>query len=548
VRLPLPAAAALLAVGLLLGGPAAARAPAAGVLSLTPDGSDSGSCTRAAPCRSLGRAYRVAQPGQVVELAAGTYPGQTIAFDQAKQDVSANVVFRPAAGARVAISGELRIAARHLELQNMTVEDWYAGVNDAGLPESRQAGHLIFRDLATQGFYISGASNVSVIGGSLGPVEDAGAGAAQVKSCYQCPYPVTNILIDRVDFHDVVRTQAGEDAGIHTECLHFWGGVANVVVRNSRFSNCAIMDMFVEDDHGPAGDVHDLTVENNFFDAPGSRGGGPSRGSYSLYIAGHGGSLHDVHVRFNSFLSTAIVDTFTSDSSNIELVGNAGTRPSWQCYRGVTFSYNVWDGARCSDTDRRAGLAFVEPGSVDLHLQRSSGALAAVPPEVPGPAVDIDGQPRPLRARRDAGADQREPASIVLSSGIGSAKLGAAAPAAAALYGSPASRARVAVKGAVPLQAVAYRVPGGRLSMLVADGSVVGLRTSSPYYSTPAGLGPGARIRPPRWTRWSKCARAYVGRAGRVDVYLFAARATPQTTVRSVLLVRRGYRAVASCR
>jgi len=238
LSLSLPAAAALLAVGLLLGASAAAQTPP-GALFLTPDGSDSGSCTRPAPCRSLGRAYRVAQPGQVVELAAGTYPGQTIAFDPAKQDVSANVVFRPAAGARVTISGELRIAARHLELQSMTVEDWYAGVNDASLPPSRQAGHLVFRNVSTQGFYISGASDVSVIGGSLGPVEDAGAGAAQVKSCYQCSYPVTNILIDHVDFHDVVRTQAGEDAGIHTECLHFWGGVANVVVRNSRFSNCA---------------------------------------------------------------------------------------------------------------------------------------------------------------------------------------------------------------------------------------------------------------------------------------------------------------------
>src|SRR5688500_5768868 len=58
----------------LLSGGAAAGAKATGVhLFLSPKGSDSGKCTRAAPCRSLQRAYRVARPGQIVELAGGAY-------------------------------------------------------------------------------------------------------------------------------------------------------------------------------------------------------------------------------------------------------------------------------------------------------------------------------------------------------------------------------------------------------------------------------------------------------------------------------------------
>ena len=38
---------------------------------VSPGGSDSGSCTAELPCQSLDRAYHVAEPGEIVELAAG---------------------------------------------------------------------------------------------------------------------------------------------------------------------------------------------------------------------------------------------------------------------------------------------------------------------------------------------------------------------------------------------------------------------------------------------------------------------------------------------
>src|SRR3954447_20854621 len=42
-------------------------------------GSDQAPCTKAAPCLTLSRAYFTAKPGQIVEIAAGTYPQQEIA-------------------------------------------------------------------------------------------------------------------------------------------------------------------------------------------------------------------------------------------------------------------------------------------------------------------------------------------------------------------------------------------------------------------------------------------------------------------------------------
>ncbi|HET8757041.1 MAG TPA: DUF1565 domain-containing protein, partial [Solirubrobacteraceae bacterium] len=54
-------------------------APAqAATLNVSPNGSDSGSCTSAVPCKSLGRAYAVAASGDVVSVAPGTYPSQTV--------------------------------------------------------------------------------------------------------------------------------------------------------------------------------------------------------------------------------------------------------------------------------------------------------------------------------------------------------------------------------------------------------------------------------------------------------------------------------------
>ncbi len=68
-------------------------------LYLSPSGSDSNPCSRTAPCLSLNRAYRVAKPGDVVEVADGTYGNQTINFDSTKTSTT-DVVFRAAAEER----------------------------------------------------------------------------------------------------------------------------------------------------------------------------------------------------------------------------------------------------------------------------------------------------------------------------------------------------------------------------------------------------------------------------------------------------------------
>ena len=92
---------------------------------LAPDGSDARSCrTRATACASFGRAYRVARPGQIVEVAAGRYPAQSITAVPGR--TGPNVVIRPAAGARVTlggltlgVSGELGKGPAYLTVRGM---------------------------------------------------------------------------------------------------------------------------------------------------------------------------------------------------------------------------------------------------------------------------------------------------------------------------------------------------------------------------------------------------------------------------------------------
>ncbi len=72
---------------------------------LSPLGSDANPCTQAQPCRSFNRAYRVAASGAAVEVAAGSYGGETLNPDASKSS-AADVIFRPASGADVTVTGQ----------------------------------------------------------------------------------------------------------------------------------------------------------------------------------------------------------------------------------------------------------------------------------------------------------------------------------------------------------------------------------------------------------------------------------------------------------
>ena len=67
-----------------------------------------------------------------------------------------------------------------------------------------------------------------------------------------------------VSFRDAVMTTAGENAGVHMECL--WSSGPNLIIRNSVFRDCSVMDLFLTrgDWYGQGNDCC-VTLENNIF-------------------------------------------------------------------------------------------------------------------------------------------------------------------------------------------------------------------------------------------------------------------------------------------
>ena len=202
---------------------------------MSPTGIDSAPCTREAPCQTFARAYRAAGPGDVVELAAGTYTAdvQSIPFDPTKRRGDP-IIFRPADGAAVTIAGQVRVAATRIFFRDMRFASGWVATGD----------RITFKNIDSAGMFILSGTNISVLGGQVypGPGYQGEQDADPLLASGTRGNPPTNILIDGVRFHGWLRPPG---SNYHTECFQAGAGV-NVVIRNSRFYDCATHDLFIQ--------------------------------------------------------------------------------------------------------------------------------------------------------------------------------------------------------------------------------------------------------------------------------------------------------------
>jgi hypothetical protein len=231
-----------------------AQCPASVFVSTS--GSDSAPCTASAPCQTFGHAYQVARPGQIVEVAGGSYPSQTL-DPPGKPAGSSPVLFRKALGATVTV-GEIRPnGINAAEFRGMSFDDYYVAPGSSGITFRNDAAHV---------FYLRSSHNIRLIGGSVGPSCDGesatigAAGGSSVRS--------TAILIDGVSFHDITRSCA--PAGSHVECL-FVQETTGITIEDSSFTGCDIMDIFFHR-IGVTGDPRDVIIRRNVLNP--STGGG----------------------------------------------------------------------------------------------------------------------------------------------------------------------------------------------------------------------------------------------------------------------------------
>ena len=556
-------------------------------VAVDPKGNDS-TCARmdiSHPCLTFSRAYVIAKPGDVVRVDAGRYPAQTLLRDPTKvaADLS-NVVFVAAPGQHPVVdeidfgsrTGSVLAPADHVTIDGIdiargafllsertpgtrpsftTLENMHIGLPNATAIYAENVFHFTLRNV------------------DIGPLCCNDDAIDIFGSDPQSSY----VTFDHVRVHDVATSCSGIPppmypdcaatsdpfAGNHVDCLQMLGG-DHITIVNSQFVNCNGAGTW---ENGILNGTHywDILVENSMFQGHvlSLTCGGPTCGGDYAVLAADPKTGQRAYVKF--FYNTIVDGMYFQDwqpGGDYEIVGNISYSPpddgctipsTWATGASFTLArYNLFsrDAGSCGPTNRAGEAAFVNVSNpqagIDLHLRRGSAGIAAGDPDL-HPRTDIDGQQRPLAWRPDIGADQQESAEIVLGDSIGAARIGMGMSELTAAYGAPASVVRRRAPGGPRVSVASYRRPWGTVAVTYsAEGRVVGVATTSPYYTTPAGVGSGFVVPGDGWlsrTFPATCGRARRRQVGSVSVDVVLSRGGRSRHVISISMARTRYAA-----
>ena len=475
------------------------------------------------------------------------------------QDLSGCVTFQPASAGSVTLAG-LSISAPFVRVDGFTIT---GGVtygwdgNAAGGNCDQQLAHdEILSNDTLSGFYVSGVQQVYLVADNVGPTTDS---SNNIQPCdpasinNQGAYVNTDhVAVIGSTIHDVTTSNSSG----HIEGIH-WQDTSYGYVGDSKFLNNDQQDISFHP-HGGHDHLDHFLLENNVFDLPSSHHTGGGAGDIGALTWGcDSGTLVDVTVRFNSYHGNDTFDgSFTGGASKcppIQSYGNILDGPvnDYNCSVNatrITYSHNIFTNAVACGTGNATGNSYASlyknPGGYDYSLKRGASALDWVPARLPHPRTDINGARRPLRFNSDAGAYQRDPVLIVIGRSIGAVRIGESAADLGTFYGRPRER-RVVRLGGQTLNRVTYHVHGRSLWALLDRGTIVGIGTTSPYYSADGGLGVGANpasIRSLRGAMWIDCLRAFRRTFGGVVVYAQPVGRKEGNKLASVVMLRTAYR------
>ena len=149
------------------------------------------------------------------------------------------MVFAPAAGASVSVTGTIVVVASHLTLKGLTVQDVTVGNYDQ-TPGWANPSDVSLLNLTGRNFEIDSAKNVTVGGGSWGPASACGGPYGGNNNSIREPITGVapeNIVINNTVIHDVQSYNLIE---CHIEGLAIFAG-NHVTVSNSKFYGNWIM-------------------------------------------------------------------------------------------------------------------------------------------------------------------------------------------------------------------------------------------------------------------------------------------------------------------
>src|SRR4051794_3059104 len=309
------------AVGFLTARPSSAEAA-----NLFVSASGQGSaCSAAHPCGSLETAYRAASPGDVVQVAGGSYGPQVV---PSLGRPAPAIEFRSAPGASVVFDG-LDVRGDWVTLRGMR-SSTYLDLDPKG--SSDPIEHVHFIDMHTKTHYAGNARDFVWTRGSIGPSHNE-------KASFIGATPVSRRLTyDGVLWHDAVR----DDASVHMECLYA-ASVQGLTIRNSRFTNCAVFDVFITrigDDPQPT----DVVFENNVFEH--STDVGSNSTAYAAFALHPDVKLNRIVLRNNVWEQGWQQEDGAIASGRV--VGNIGEASfNGDCRPQLTYSHNVFTVKKC---------------------------------------------------------------------------------------------------------------------------------------------------------------------------------------------------------
>ena len=510
-------------------------------LRVAPGGSDS--CTRggSTACETLSRALSQAQPGDVVEVAAGTYPKQRVLASKNRSGPA--VTFR-CARAHACVLGGLVLgqnsgspsgdAPGYVTFDGLDV---HGSVGTAYNQNSDPAptritianSHIWSLDSDGSGILAQSVDHFTLRDVEIGPRccggNDAGADGIEFGVPREGAPSPSNIVLSRVYIHDLfdscshvptsITAKYGGCSGTGygdgcSSCDHVDGiqvfGAHGFLMDSSRIYNvnsgyAVGQGLFMQEANG--GSFSDVTIQNSMFgDTPNNdvSMSGPGEGSWSGYVHVYYNTIQG-NLRLYGSPGSQIFRPGTSIVVAGNIVGNLGSSNNNSCSLTLsdgsrytpTYRNNLAANQTCGSSDIRGAATFVDGNrqAPNLHLARSSAGIGRGAVDL-HPAVDIDGKLRPLRVSPDIGASQHENALVAPRRSLGSIRIGMQEQAIAELYGTGRP---LKVTGERLKDGKRYRGQGGWLDVAFdAAGRAVRLATGSSYYSTRDGIGPGSTV------------------------------------------------------
>jgi len=337
----------------LIGEPPPEEEPGgSGELFISPSGKDSAVCSEVAPCLSMGHAFEKAVAGQTVRMLSGSYGAQTI---QGAEKGAAHVVFAPASGASVKVTGTILVVGSHVSISGIGVQDVTVGNYDQ-TPGRPNPSDVSLLNLTGRNFQIDSAKNVTVEGGSWGPASACGGPVGGNNNSIREPIPGVapeNIVINNTVIHDVQSYNLIE---CHIEGLAIFAG-NHVTVSNSKFYGNSIYDVFIQANSG--GSPNNVTLRGNWMaDAVDNSAANGHPVGYSNGIVFGSEISSNLSVIANHFNGVVNINddgsisnyTGTSMQYNFGSMAYAGY-PCGTALKGVAWTSNVWSNDKCGSSD-----------------------------------------------------------------------------------------------------------------------------------------------------------------------------------------------------